>query len=92
MRIWRLFTLQGFDQSLGLIRRKIAVVFIYLDAHNEALAITFGMKLGGIHILTNPKHLYWTGITLHKQGRPPGRHVTRFFMTKQHFYLVRKPL
>lgn len=52
-------------QTVNFLGPEITMIFISVDSYGKALAITLGMKLGGINILADAKHLDRAGFSSH---------------------------
>ena len=53
------------DQTLGFLGLEISMMFIDINSQDKSLAIALGVKLRGVDIITDTKHLYRTGLPAH---------------------------
>ena len=53
------------NQAICFVWFEIAMMFIGMDAQSKAFTVTLWVKLGGINIAANTKHLYRAGIAGH---------------------------
>ena len=59
---WRVNTFKSLDEFIGLFRREVAMVFVYLYAQDEFVLVSLRVKLDGINIVLDAEHLNRTSL------------------------------
>ena len=92
MGLGRVLLAYAVGQLFRGFRREVAVMFVGIDAHVEALEVAFGMELGGVDIAADAEHLYRTDRSGCQQRTSRRCFVAGFLVSHKHANACRHSL